>query len=78
MPWSISEGLFYFRLEISDFDAGVKWILHKPAKNTRNSTSKKILDGEVVSLVQVRLLQSIDFGLQKCAVFAVFRGKTEG
>ena len=37
--------------QISDFDAGVKWILHKPARNTRNPTSKKLLDEEVVSLV---------------------------
>jgi len=40
-----------FRFWISNFDAGVKWILHKPTENTRNATSKKLLDGEVVSLV---------------------------
>ena len=28
------------RFQITDFDAGVKWILHKPAKNMRNATSK--------------------------------------
>jgi hypothetical protein len=24
----------HFRLKISNFDAGVEWILHKPAENT--------------------------------------------
>jgi hypothetical protein len=36
---------------ISRFAAGVKWILRKAVENTRNVTSRKLLDKRAVGLV---------------------------
>ena len=44
----------HFRLQISRFAAGVKWILRRPAENRRYPTSRKLeklLDEKAVDLV---------------------------